>query len=101
MNTNAIILLHGHAVLTEGEYKKFTKGDTIWGIDRNPEALKRWSIEDEAEALEELKNYKCTYDKGNLYYIDEYALEYCETDEDGEFIEGSTFEMYEIAEEAV
>lgn len=28
-----------------------------------------------------------------LTYIDEWALEYCECDEDGEFVEGSDYDM--------
>lgn len=32
---------------------------------------------------------------GSIYRIDEYALEFCECDEDGEFIKGSDYEMAE------
>lgn len=38
---NTIILLKGEELLTRGEYKKFNKGDTIFGNDSNPEELKR------------------------------------------------------------
>lgn len=49
------------------------------------------------EAVAELASKKCTYKKGiELTYIDEWALEYCECDEDGEFVEGSD---YDIADE--
>lgn len=42
---------------------------------------------------------KCTYKKGiELTYIDEWALEYCECDEDGDFVEGSD---YDIADEEI
>lgn len=92
---NTIILKKGYARLTESEYKKFEKGDTIWGIDREPEEIKRWNIEDEAEAKAELAKHKCTYDGGNVWDIEEYALEYCECDEDGEFIQGSDFDLAE------
>lgn len=33
---NTIILLKGEANLTRMEYKKFAKGDTIWGNDCSP-----------------------------------------------------------------
>lgn len=56
---NTIILLEGKANLTRREYKKFAKGDTIWGN------------------------------------VTEYALEYCECDEDGEFIQGADFDLAE------
>ena len=87
---NTIILLHNDAILTNTELKKFKKGDLIWGDDQNPEPLKTWSIEDEDDALEELKRHNCSYDDN---MIEEWALEYCETNEDGEFIEGSDFKF--------
>lgn len=93
---NTIILQKGFAILTENEYKKFNKGGTIWGVDTDPEEIKRWNIEDEAEAKAELAKYKCTYSSDyNNHYIEEYALEYCECDEDGDFIQGSDFELAE------
>lgn len=90
---NTIILKKGYARLTNKEYKGFSKGDTIWGIDRNPEELKRWNIEDKEEAEKELAKYRCTYSGGNLWDIEEYALEYCECDEEGEFVEGSDYDL--------
>lgn len=42
---NTIILLEGKANLTRREYKKFAKGDTIWGNDCYPKELERWNIE--------------------------------------------------------
>lgn len=93
---NTIILLKGEALLTRGEYKKFSKGDTIWGIDREPEEIKRWGIEQEQEAKEELTKYSCTYhENAETWNIEEYALEYCECDENGEFVQGSDFELAE------
>ena len=93
--TNTIILRKGTARLTSGEMKNFTKGDTICGIDSNPEELKRWSIEQEEEAKKALSNLKCSYRQPNGSYtvIEEYALEYCECDEDGEFVSGSDFDL--------
>ena len=87
---NTIRLLHNDAILTKTELKKFKKGDLIWGDDQNPEPLKTWPIEDEDEALEELKRHNCSYDDN---MIEEWALEYYETNEDGEFIEGSDFKF--------
>ena len=89
---NTIILLWNKASLTRQEWKKFEEGDLILGIDVNPTELKRWSIEQEAEAKAELAKYKCSYvtdSNPSLVFIEEYALEYCLTDDDGEFIEGS------------
>ena len=96
---NTIILLEGKANLTRMEYKKFTKGDTIWGNDYCPKELKRWNIEQIDAVKEELANYKCEYyNAGESVYITEYALEYCECDEDGEFIQGADFDLAEESE---
>lgn len=95
---NTIILKKGKEILTSNEYKNFEKGDTIFGNDSEPEELKRWSIEQEDEAKEALKKYNCKYEFASLqkaYYITEYALEYCECAEDGEFIQGSDFDLAE------
>jgi uncharacterized protein (DUF1778 family) len=93
---NTIILRKGFARLTEHEFKKFVKGDTILGIDRNPEEVKRWPIDQEADAKAELEKHQCKYD-GDGWNIEEWALEYCVCDEDGDFVSGSD---YEFAEEA-
>lgn len=95
---NTIILKKGYSSLTNNEYKKFEKGDTIFGDDSNPEELKRWNISQKKEAEEELKNYNCEYRYyalSNSWDIEEYALEYCECDEDGEFIQGSDYDLAE------
>lgn len=93
---NTIILKKGYAKLTESEFAHFEKGDTIWGTDRFPEEIKRWSIEQKEKAREELAKYKCSYVQyGCLWNIEEYALEYCECDEDGGFVEGSDFDLAE------
>lgn len=89
---NTIILLHNRASLTRQEWKKFEEGDLIFGADTNPTELKRWNIEQEDEANAELAKYECSYitnSNPSLVFVEEYALEYCLTDEDGEFIEGS------------
>lgn len=93
---NTIILLKGSALLTKKEYEKFSKGDTIWGDGSNPDEINRWNISDNETAKEELKKYSCSYNKGTeSYSIEEYALEYCECDEDGEFIQGSDYDLAE------
>lgn len=94
---NTIILKHCEIRLTREEFKGFKKGNTICGEDDYPvEELKRWSTEDQPEAIEELSKYRCKYtEEGSLYNIEEYALEYCECDEDGEFIQGSDFDFAE------
>ena len=92
---NTIILKHCEIRLTREEFKGFKKGNTICGEDEYPvEELKRCSIEDQQEAIEELSKYRCKYtEDGSLYNIEEYALEYCECDEDGEFIQGSDYDL--------
>lgn len=93
---NTIILKHGYAKLTRTEMKDFEKGDTIFRENSAPEELKRWSVDQEAEALAELKKYRCSYiEDVQLTTISEYAIEYCECDEDGEFVSGSNFELAE------
>ena len=93
-----IRLVKGYARLTNSEYKKFEKGSTIWGDGSNPEEINRWMAEDEAEAIKALEAVRCRYEAYNsqLMEVEEYALEYFVVDEDGEFIDGSD---YQIAEE--
>lgn len=93
---NTIILLKGELAYSVSEYKEFTKGDTIWGNDSNPTELKRWDISQVKEAKAELAKYNCSYTRATaLYWVEEYALEYCECDEDGEFVQGSDFDLAE------
>lgn len=93
---NTIILLKGEALLTRGEYKRFAKGDTVWGENSDPEELNRWGVEQEQEAKEELAKYACIYhNNAESWSIEEYALEYCECDEDGEFLWGSNYDLAE------
>lgn len=96
MSNNTIILQKGFEILTKNEYKKFKKGDTIYGDNSDPEELKRWNIDQIDEATAELAKYKSKYDKcDQLYHITEYALEFCKCDEDGEFIEGGDYDFAE------
>ena len=94
---NTIILLRGSARYTNSEYKKFEKGDTIWGNDSDPEELQRWSIDQKEEAQKELSSYSSHYLRYNehLISVEEYALEYCEVDEDGDFVCGSDYDLAE------
>lgn len=92
---NTIKLKRGCAKLTEKEFKTFSKGDTVFGENSDPEEVKRWGIEHEAEARAELAKHKCTYNSGYYWDIEEYALEYCECDEDGGFVEGSDYYLAE------
>lgn len=101
---NTIILKKGEGTVSLKE--SVEKGATIWGYDSDPEEVKRWSdISEEdwdktvCEAKKELDKYKCEYIKRiAVCDVIEYALEYCECDEDGEFSNGSD---YDLAEELV
>lgn len=87
-----IRLIKGTAFLTDREYRKFTPGDTVWGNNSEWEEITRWNITDEESAQEELRKYRCSYSGSNgAWDITEYALEYFEADEEGEFISGSDY----------
>lgn len=89
---STIILKKGEAFLTKAEMKKFSKGDAVRGCDRETKELKRWSIEQEEEAKKELAMYKNSYvEYAGGTSIKEFTLEYCECDEEGEFIAGSDY----------
>lgn len=91
---NTIILKKGEETLAKSEYKNFEKGDTIYGENSEPEELKRWSIEEKEEAKKELAKYRCEYVKhAECWSVKEYALEYCECDEDGDFVEGADYDF--------
>lgn len=92
---NTIVLLYGQTVLTNKEREGFEKGDTVFGEWSCPEEVMRWSIDHEKEAMEELARHKCTYSHWNLWYIEEWALEYCECDSDGEWVDGSDYVLAE------
>ena len=87
-----IRLIKGTAFLTGREYKKFTPGDTVWGNNSEWEEIARWNISDEEKAQAELKKYRCSYLGSNgTWDITEYAIEYFEGDEEGEFVSGSDY----------
>ena len=93
---NTIRLLKGKAFLTTREYKNFEPGDTIWGNDSDAEEISRWNEDEKEKALDALKKYKCSYQELNgMYDIEEYALEYFDSDEDGEFVAGSDYDIAE------
>ena len=93
---NTIILEKGTRRLSRSEYNRFKEGDTIWDDNSDAKELKRWRADQEEEAKEELKKYKCKMStNGDVYDIEEYALKYCECDDDGEFICGSDFDLAE------
>ncbi len=90
-------LLKSEARLTKEELKGFEKGDLITRNDVNPEELKRWTGEGCREkAMEELKKFNNSYYMGEqLVDITEYAVETYEADEDGDFLEGSDYDIAE------
>ena len=93
-NFNTIILLGNVASLTKAEWSKFNEGDLILGNDTDPDELMRGDIKQEQEAKAELAKYTCCYvqdSNPSLVFVEEYALMYCDTDDDGEFIEGADF----------
>lgn len=93
---NTIILLKGNRTISAKEYENFRKGDTIFGVDSDPQELKRWDSEEKEAAVKELAKCRCSYNSGSVWDIEEYALQYC-TCEDGEFLGGAD---YDLAEEA-
>lgn len=93
---NTIILLKGTEVLTKKKFKVFEKGDAIWGLDREPEELKRWDISQKEEAEKALASLRCEYVyRPKVVDVVEYALEYCQCDENGNFIEGADYDLAE------
>lgn len=97
---NTIFLKHGNALVKAAKFKDYSMGNAIFGVDAVPDILWKWPIEKELEAKAELKKLRCTYEKsGDFFYIKEFALEYCETDEDGDFICGSDFDLAEATDE--
>lgn len=92
---NTIYLLHGEKTLTRDEFARFKEGDSIFGADSSPECIKRFKDEYNDElAKKELSRYHCTYiEDVLLVHIEEYALEYCTTDDEEEFISGSDYNL--------
>lgn len=61
---NTIRLLRGEERLSYSEFKKFQRGDTIFGVDSDPTEIKRWSIDDKDKAKAELSKYQCSCSRG-------------------------------------
>ena len=96
MYYNTIILKHGVGSYTKKQFDNFVEGDCDCGENANPEELKRWTGDQYGLAKAELTKYRCSYRKsGGYVFADEYALEYCNTDEDGEFLDGSDLDIAE------
>lgn len=96
---NTIRLLRGEKRLSYSEFKKFQRGDTIFGVDSDPTEIKRWSIDDKDKAKAELSKYQCSCSRGIcIYDVEEYGLEYCKCDENGEFVSGSDYTLAEEGE---
>lgn len=95
MNANTIILWRGKGHFTRSELirmKQYDVGLRICGV-----GVKHWSIDQIEEARTELAKHKCKYGllHANRIDIEEWLLEFCECDEDGEFVEGSDYEPAE------
>lgn len=94
---NTIILVYGSGEIEE-------KGDCILGIDNDAREIMRWPIEREAEARAELAKYTCHYRTettfiGKTVMIgQEWALNFCECDEEGD-LAGVDGGEYVFAEE--
>ena len=89
--------LKNEARLTKEELKGFEKGNLITGNDVNPEELKRWTGEGcHEKALEQLKKFNSSYYmEEQLTDVTEYAVETYEADEDGNFLDGSDYDISE------
>lgn len=81
-------LLKGEANLTKAEFRKFNRGDMIYGDGRVPEEINRFeNLKDAKEVLAGLMcEYKVSYYDENCY-ITEYAIEEVIVNNDGEIEE--------------
>ena len=99
-NYNAIRLLHAVSTFST-RTKEYTPGEAIWGVDNAPEIVKVWGIDQKEEAQQELELYCCTdyYSYLGYHYhdVEEWALEICEIDEEGEWLAGSDYWLAPIA----
>lgn len=94
---DTIILIHGSSQCKARDWrKKIFPGEAVFGIDNNSQYIKKWPAEEEASAYKELSSKKCEYYRtGDTIWLDEWALMWCECDEDGEFISGADYELAE------
>lgn len=101
---NTIILWRGSAEFRAREWLKTAKpGDAIFGIDTSPAEVNRWPIDQEAAAWAALAECRSEYTirqgvGGPHIFAEEWALEWCECDEDGDFVEGSDYEVAPAAD---
>lgn len=106
MSYNTVRLIHGVETITShANWVVFQSGDALYGVDTDPEELKRWTCKEYNCPFEQLvvkaKKYmrenkcRCSYEKMDekRWEIEEYGLEYFESDEDGEFVAGSDFDL--------
>lgn len=98
-NFNTVILKHCERNYSAADVRRgnVSRGDCF--IDQyDIGEVNRWSIDDEAAALAELAKHKCSYSyRDGTVWADEWALEFFEADEDGEFVIGSD-EEYAVEE---
>lgn len=60
----------------------------------DPTEVKRWGICDEDAARAELAKHKSSFSyKNGAVWVDAWALEFFESDDDGEFLEGSDMDL--------
>lgn len=93
---NTVRLLKGHEFVKNGELETFVEGSTIFDDGVDAIELKRWDIDDVEDARDALDALSCEADTGEqLTEITEYALEFFNSDDDGEFISGSDYSLAE------
>lgn len=93
---NTVILWKRYGELSQLEY-----GNLIFGDSEYLEEVARFKIEDEELAKIELSKYRCEYWEQDSYVKsvimgEEYSLEYCTYNDEGEFIEGFGYDLAEI-----
>lgn len=91
-HNNTIILLHGDGEIVD-------RGDAICGVNNNAREVMRWPVAQRAAAQAELARHRCTYHEQtgtggrSVTHANEWALEYCEHDEGGEYLDGGDYEL--------
>jgi len=97
MAHNTIMLICGSRNFPRKDWMTKTfPGCATFGDNAEPEELMRWSISQEAEARTELAKRNCVYRvSGGFVFAEEFALEWCECDEDGDFVCGSDYALAE------
>lgn len=100
---NTVRLIKGKKTIPNRYISSYEEGDAILGIDAEMEVIKTWRINDYIvsyddykamfeEAKKELEKLSNIYNRMcELTEIVEYAIEVCNCDMDGDFVEGSDF----------